>query len=116
VADLLGANHAPLDVRRFPHSAITFSVYAEFRESQLQHMLLMAQLSAFGPILGNSFLDLRKSSKHISDLYSSLYRSIPYMSGAHKVNSDTLERKEFIKQYWDMHKQIKKQPDNSGAL
>ncbi len=73
-------------------------------------MLITSQMSAYGALLGNSFLDIKKSAKHISDLYSSLYRSIPYMNGLSNGNFEMSDRKAFIKQYWDMHKQNTKQP------
>lgn len=111
---MLGAQRAPLDLRRFPHSAITFRVYTDFRERTLMRELFTARFVAFSSILGNSFVDGKKLSGSISDLYSAVYSSIPYVNASSGRSASDSERKDFMEQFWQMRKQLLKQEDGKG--
>jgi hypothetical protein len=80
-------------------------VYSSYRELELSRSLMIARLSAYGSILGNSFMDAKKASNFVSSLYSSLLSSIPYMNGTATKHSEDSGRQAFVEQYWKMRQQ-----------
>ena len=81
VADLLGSQHAPVDLNRFPHSWLSFRLRADFMESELEWKFVAARLLVVGNALGNARADVHKVSDIFAGLYRRLSDSIPYISG-----------------------------------
>ena len=106
VADLLGEGSKAslsVDPYRFPHSLSSFGIRASFRESKISYSLVLAKLMSFGNFLGNSMIDHKKASNVVSDLYSALCCSIPYLNGSRAGSGGSSGRKEFVDEFWKLH-------------
>lgn len=104
VADLLGSQHAPVDLNRFPHSWMSFRLRADFMESGLQRELISRRLAFVSNALGNSRVDGNKISDIFADLYGKLLDSVPYIPGQRSTaESDAdRERMRLIEEYSKM--------------